>query len=317
MKHGFWRLLLVAGAVLGLADQALAWGPATHVGLGSSLLSQLAVLPAAVAAILARNRIAYLYGCIAADIVFAKRLSRVKQFCHHWSTAFRLLDSARDERAKAFSYGYLSHLAADTVAHGKYVPRQVVVSGCSVGFGHFYWELRADATEDPAAWRLLKRVLRNDHSDHHLALASHITDTFLSYDLNRLLFDRMNALTVRRGFRRTIDVWNRCSRWYLSPELVAGYRSECLDRILSILSVGQRSALVHEDPNGTSALMQLSVQRRELRRLKRRGLPIRRRVEEASSALAPATGKAVLTARAIPIADVLPEGEPDALALHG
>ena len=95
-----------------MADQALAWGPATHIGLASTMWEYLSVLPAAVAAVLARHRIAYLYGSIAADIVFAKRLSRVKQFCHHWSTAFRMLDSAADGRAKAFAYGYLSHLAA-------------------------------------------------------------------------------------------------------------------------------------------------------------------------------------------------------------
>jgi hypothetical protein len=275
--------------VLGMADQALAWGPATHMGLASSILGQLSILPAAVAAVLARHRLAYLFGSIAADMVFAKRLSRVKQFCHHWSTAFRLLDSAQDGRATAFSYGYLSHLAADTVAHGKYVPRQIVVSGCSVRGGHFYWELRADALEEPATWALMERVLEDDHRHHHLALASHITDTFLSYDLNRLLFERMNALAMRRGFRRTIDVWNRCSRWYLSSELLDGYRGECVDRIQSILAEGRRSALLREDPNGTSALMQLRVRRRELRRLARRGLPVKRRVQEVASTLAPSS----------------------------
>ena len=288
MGNRSFTCIVAVAVVLGAVDQALAWGPATHMGLGSSILGQLAILPAAVAAVLARHRFAYLFGSIAADIVFAKRLSRVKQVCHHWSTAFRLLDSARDGRAKAFSYGYLSHLAADTVAHGKYVPRQIVVSGCSVRVGHFYWELRADAMEDRSTWGLMERVLEDDHRHHHLALATHITDTFLSYDLNRLLFDRVNALALRRGFRRTIDVWNRCSRWYLSANLLDGYRAECVDRIQSILAEGQRSALLREDPNGTSALMQLRVRRRELRRLTRRGLPVKRRVQEVSRTLAPA-----------------------------
>ena len=287
MRTCFWTVIAAVIAVLGVADQAMAWGPATHVGIGSSMLGHLAVLPAAIAAVLARHRVAYLYGSIAADIVFAKRLSRIKQFCHHWSTAFRLLDNAQDDRAKAFSYGYLSHLAADTVAHGKYVPRQIVVSDCSVSFGHFYWELRADAAESTATWELMERILDDDHSHHHLALANHITDTFLSYDLNRLVFDRMNSLAVRRGFRRTMDVWNRYSRWYLPPHLIAGYRAECLDRVHSILAEGRRSSLLREDPNGTSALMQLRIRRRELRRLQRRGLPVKRRVQEVSRVLGP------------------------------
>ncbi|MGB2985741.1 MAG: zinc dependent phospholipase C family protein, partial [Phycisphaerae bacterium] len=142
MRLTFWTIIVALVCLLGQANEAFAWGPATHMGLAASALEHLLLVPAAVAAVLARHRIAFFYGNIATDIVFAKRLSRVKQFCHHWSTGFRLLDTAEDDRAKAFAYGYLSHLAADTVAHGKYVPRQIVVSQCSVNFGHFYWELR-------------------------------------------------------------------------------------------------------------------------------------------------------------------------------
>jgi hypothetical protein len=287
MRLSSRTIFLLLVAVLGCAADALAWGPATHIELAGSILNRLAVLPAAIAAVLARNGIAYFYGNIAADIVFAKRWSRVKQFCHHWSTAFRLLESAEDERAAAFAYGYLSHLAADTVAHGKYVPRQIVVSDCSVNFGHFYWELRADAMQAESTWALLEQVIASDHRDHHAAMERHITDTLLSYELNRLLFDRMNALTVRQGFRRTMHVWSRFSRWDLSLELMAGYRSECLDGIQSVLAEGDRSPLMREDPNGTSALMQLSVRRREVRRMKRVGIPVERRRVEAAVGLAP------------------------------
>ncbi len=287
MRFTYWTLVVVLAYLLGETEQALAWGAATHVGIAASVLERLPLLPAAVAAVLARHGIAYLYGSIAADVVFAKRWSRVKQFCHHWSTAFGLLDAAEDDRAKAFAYGYLTHLAADTVAHGKYVPRQIVLSECSVNFGHFYWEMRAEATETDAIWRLLEQVLGDDHSDHHQALESHITDTFLPYDLNRVLFDRVNALTVRQKFRRTVNAWTRYSRWYLAPELISGYRAESFDRVYSVLAEGVRSALLREDPNGTSAMMHLRVRRREVRRLKRRGLPVQHRLLEASRGLAP------------------------------
>jgi hypothetical protein len=289
MRITGWVVLLAVGFVLYGAPPVWAWGPATHIGLAGSVLDQLALLPIGVAAVLARHRFAYLFGSMATDVVFAKRLSRVKQFCHHWSTGFRLLDKAADERAQAFAYGYLSHLAADTVAHGKFVPRQIVVSGSSVSVGHLYWELRADALQSDSTWSKLEGVLRYDHAHHHEALSDLITDTFLSYPLNRLLFNGMNALAVRREFRRTVDVWNRRSRWYLSPELVISYRAECLDRIHSILTEGTGSPLLREDPNGTSALMQLRVRRREVRRLKRRGMPVERRLREVSRGFAPTT----------------------------
>ncbi len=280
-------VVIVVLVVLGAAQSALAWGPATHIELADSLLNQLGLLPAAIAAILSKNRIAYLYGNIAADLVFAKRWSRIKQFCHHWSTAFRLLDSAEDERDASFAYGYLSHLAADTVAHGKYVPRQIVVSHCSVNFGHFYWEVRADACQREWVWTLLEEVLEGEHVSHHRALERQMTDTLLSFEVNRLLFDRVNGLAVRSGVRRTVGLWSRLSRWELSEELMAGYRSECLERMNSLLCDGARSPVLHEDPNGTSAFMQLRIRRREFRRMRRVGVPVQRRVLEAAVSLGP------------------------------
>jgi len=287
MRFRWVFLLVVALFLLGGVPVAQAWGPATHVELGDSILQQLGMLPAAIAALLSRHRVAYLYGNIAADVVFAKRWSRVKQFCHHWSTAFRLMEQARSERDMSFAYGYLSHLAADTVAHGKYVPRQIVLSRCSVNFGHFYWELRADAAQSTHTWALLAEVLQADHQTHHNVLQEHITDTFLSYDLNRMLFDRMNALAVRGGFRRTVGLWSRYSRWPLSEALLGGYRAECLERIQSVLTEGERSAVLRDDPNGTSALMQIRSRRRDVRRLRRVGVVAEARVLEATRGLAP------------------------------
>ena len=274
-------------AFLGITETVFAWGPATHIGLAESALAQLSVLPGAVAAILGRHGLSYLYGSIAADVVFAKRWSRVKQFCHHWSTGFRLLETAEDERAQAFAYGYLSHLAADTIAHGKYVPHQIATSKSSQNFGHLYWELRADSAQSEPTWARLQQVIDLDHEHHHFEMKHHLTDTLLSFPLNRVLFDGMNALTVRQSFRRTIDTWGRLSRWPLRPDLLRGYEFESVDRILSVLAEGQRSPVLREDPNGTAALMNLSVRRAEERRRKRRGVALDRRIREASHEFAP------------------------------
>jgi hypothetical protein len=287
MRNRWWMLILVLSVVLGSAEAAWAWGPATHVALAESVLKQLGLLPAAVGALLARHGLAYLYGSIAADVVFAKRWSRVKQFCHHWSTGFKLLEVADCDKQKAFAYGYLSHLAADTVAHGKYVPLQVVVSDCSVNLGHLYWELRADAARPVNTWQRLEWVLAHDHGSHHRLLQQHIKQTFLPYEVNRMLFDGMNALTLRPGFRRTIRVAGSLSRWPLSDSLLEGYTGESIDRILSVLSQERRSPVLRDDPNGTSALMKVHVHRRAVRRLRRIGAPVEHRVREASLGLAP------------------------------
>jgi hypothetical protein len=271
-----------------LADQeAWAWGPVTHVAIGGSVLDSAAALPAVLAALLARHKLAYLYGCIAADIVFAKRLSKVKQFCHHWSTAFGLFEAGQDEEDHAFACGYLSHLAADTVAHGKYIPRQVALSGMNVNFGHLYWEIRADAAQPREHQRFLKSILQHDHGRHHINLASHITDTFLPYDLNRLFFDRMNAVAAHGSLVGRMDRMGKSLGGRLPQKLLEGYLSESVDRTLSVLIDGKDSPVLREDPNGTSALMQTKVQRRELKKLKRQGVSLTRRLRETSRALEP------------------------------
>ena len=239
------------------------------------------------AAILSRHRLSYIYGSVAADVVFAKRLSRVKQACHHWSTGLALLQAAKDDRGRAFAYGYLSHLAADTVAHNKYVPHQILVSGSSVNFGHTYWEVRADAAADEGACRLLRNVIDLDHDQHHTELRNHLSGTFLTYGLNRVVFHRITALAMDVSLRRTIGLWSRYSRWDVPEGLLSRYHDECVDRIMSVLSLDRESAVLREDPNGTSALMQLRVRRRERRRLNRRGLHTAHHIREATLALAP------------------------------
>ncbi len=281
-------IILVVGGVLFLnAESACAWGPATHISLGSSILDQLSLLPSALALLLHRHARSYLFGNIAADMVFAKRLSRVKQFCHHWSTGFGLLDRAMSDTDRAFAYGYLSHLAADTVAHGKFVPRQIVLSGNRVNSGHLYWELRADAAVSNGVWSKLNDVLDAEHDGHYGAMSLHLTNTFLSYEMNRIIFQRLNYFSARPMFRHSINILSQYSRWELPEKLISAYHGECIDRIVTLLIEGERCALLRDDPNGTSALMNIHAHRRHERHLRRRGMGVSRFRLEACAGLAP------------------------------
>ncbi len=288
-RRGGWLwVAVILLAVLLPTRTAWAWGPATHVEIAGEVLRNLGLIPAALAVLLARQRAAYLYGAVAADMVFAKRMSRVRQFCHHWSTGFRLLQRAAAEPDRAFAYGYLSHLAADTVAHGKYVPRQITLTGCTMNFGHFYWELRADTLASGDAWSNLRTVLDEDHDAHHLALSRHLTGTFLPYALNRRLFAGMNQTVLHPLPRRAVETMADYSRHSLSSDLVSRYQSECVDRTFDLLNRLQSSALLREDPNGATALTRVRVVRRDLKRLKRRGEAVEPYARELAAGLGPA-----------------------------
>ncbi|MGB0716777.1 MAG: zinc dependent phospholipase C family protein [Phycisphaerae bacterium] len=286
-RHSFHLIALALILILIHPQEALAWGPMTHVAIGGKVLDALALLPAGAAAILLNNRRHYLYGCIAADVVFAKRLSRVKQFCHHWSTGFGLLDEAETDEERAFAYGYMSHLAADTVAHGKFVPRQVSLSSLNVNFGHLYWELRADAMMANDFQKPLKQLLNEDNSRFHQLMARHLRQTFLPYELNRVLFHRMNTFAAKNTFVERMERLQRSVGGRLSDKLLQRYIDECVDRTLSLIIEGRQSPILRDDPNGTSALMQLTVYKRELSQMRRKGLSVLRRLRETSRNLAP------------------------------
>lgn len=280
---------LAALAVLSIASEAFAWGPATHARIAADVLQVLPTLTPALGILLGRHARSYIFGNIAADVVFAKRMSRVKQFCHHWSTGFRLLEASSSETDQAFALGYLSHLAADTVAHGKYVPRQLSVTRTTLNFGHLYWEMRADALLDRATWRQLEEVIADTHECHHRVLRQHLTATLLPYPVNRRLFDGINRLVLRRYWLSCMHFVHRNSRWDLSENLVAEYRDESVERVLSVLMERHRSPVLREDPNGTMALHEARLHRRAVRRLELYGYSTQLRISEATAALAPRT----------------------------
>lgn len=295
-----WNSLLITGVLVLLAPSvAWAWGPATHVKLASDLLSQLHLIPAALAALLVRYHRDYLFGNIAADVVIAKRLSRVKQFCHHWSTGFSLLDDAKTDSSRAFAMGYLSHLAADTVAHNKYLPRQMALTRTTLSFGHLYWEMRADATIGPHYWEKLREILAQVFSEHRLCLSSKMNDTLLPFTVNWRMFYRMNRFVSQRFLRQAMDRWYRHSRWQLSDQLMREYRAECLERMVDVVAHGKDAAVLHEDPNGNAALKQLRVYRRQLRQMNRCGLAAAYVYREAARNHAPRLGTALRLRRAM------------------
>jgi hypothetical protein len=253
-------------------DAAYAWGPATHVRLACDLLHGLEVLPPAVAAILSKYTMDFVYGNIAADVVFAKRLSKIKQFCHHWSTGFSLLDAAEDDAAKAFAYGYLAHLACDTVAHNKFVPRQVTVTRTTRSFGHFYWELRADAAVERLYWRRLRQTIFAQFPAHDAMMARQLDGGVLPFHINRRIFDRVNRLHSERWWYRSVRMWDRMTRWQLSGRLLKHYRREAVETALELLTEGRDSPVLHVDPNGSLALRYTKESRRYLRKMRRAGL---------------------------------------------
>jgi hypothetical protein len=268
------RWLLVVGVLilLGSAESAWAWGPATHVYLANQLLAQAGLLSAGLAALLVKHSRHFLYGNIAADVVLGKRLSKVKHSCHKWSVPRALLKAARSGEQEAFAYGYLAHLAADVVAHNKFLPRQLLLSKTTMGFGHLFWEIRGDSCAGGRCWDQLHAVLTESFPQHERSLERQLADTLLPFETNLKIFNRMYLLTCARRWRKMMDGWAQRSRWELDQPLLMAYQAESLELMQLALERMDDPWLLEQEPSGAATLEKIRGDRRLLRRLSWQGL---------------------------------------------
>jgi hypothetical protein len=263
---------LVALAVLLWPSDALAWGPVTHLVHGTQVLDSLSILAPALQEILRQNRLPYLYGCVAADIVQAKKYTRsLYTHCHCWPVGWQIAESARSEREQAFAYGYLSHLAGDVFSHNHFVPVQMVVSYQARTLRHIYWEARFDAAQTRDRWRLIRSVLEHRYPDCDRLVERVVERTLFSFRTNKRIFNSVMALQQFEQWQRMMRGLSERSRYPLPASEIERFNSLCIGAIRDLLVRGQHSTCQHADPTGRDALARAEALRRKLRMLKRRG----------------------------------------------
>lgn len=140
----FLSLVLAVCAIPLFPEQALAWGPGAHMVTGNWILQNLAALPPLAAAPLMLHPGQFLHGALSADIFIGKGSKAKKNHCHNWETGFSLAKRARTPREQAYAWGYLAHLAADTVAHNVFVPGLLHTVPGGGTLAHVYLEAQAD-----------------------------------------------------------------------------------------------------------------------------------------------------------------------------
>jgi hypothetical protein len=265
------RLAAAAGAALALLvllpAAAYAFGPATHVFLGSTLLDMLHLLPLSLAELLRAHPQSFLYGSMAADISFAKKYVPEGRHCHFWHVGEEILAEARNDRLRAVAYGYLSHLAADTIAHNYFVPRQLLLTSSTKALGHGYWEHRLDAQLGEPYGSLARRVVMNyDHSEADNLFDSVLSGTIFSFETNRRIFRGMIRMQDNDRWRSVFDRMLQKSRWDLTPATIDSYTSCAFNYLVDYLLRGRDSLAAQLDPTGEFNL-QLA---KKVRRLKLR-----------------------------------------------
>jgi hypothetical protein len=234
-----------------LPDAAWAFGPATHVYLGRQLLDMLFLLPESLASLIRAYPQSFLYGSVAADISFAKKYAPEGRHCHFWHVGEEILAAADNDRLRAVGYGYLSHLAADTIAHNFFVPRQLLLTSTTQALGHGYWEHRFDAhlgENLTAAAREL--VMEYDHSEADNLFDRVLSGTIFSFETNRRIFRGMIRIQDNDRWRTVFDRVVQGSRWDLTDHTIEAYASRAFDYVVDYLLRRSESVAASLDPTG-------------------------------------------------------------------
>ena len=258
--------LVVCVAIVLTPKDLWAWTPGTHVFLGDAVLRNLALLPPHVAELLAAFPSDFLYGSIAADTSIAKKYAAVGRHCHSWNIGLEIRDEASAGALKAFSMGYLAHLAADVVAHNFFVPRQLAVTSSTTALGHSYWESRIDTHIGDVWPRKARELLLIDHgrSDGHLDKI--LSPTLFGNSTNRRIFRGMVRVTDTDSWQRIFQLVSENSRWDLSDADVSRYLMRSYDYIIDLLSRWESSEPFSLDPSGDEPLRTAKQVRRLARR---------------------------------------------------
>jgi hypothetical protein len=185
--------------VLMVPSFALAWGPMTHMYLGNEIFSFAPLIPAGVMALLRKYRQDFIYGNIMADTIIGKKYLPDDKSSHSWELAFNMLEQAKKGPEKAFVYGYLSHLAADTVAHE-------TLTEDMKNMGHTWIELKADSVIDKVYWLQYVTMSKSMKKKNELFLESSIESFLFSFKTNKRIYKSIVFLSfLNKKRKRGID----------------------------------------------------------------------------------------------------------------
>jgi hypothetical protein len=237
-----FKFLLIMSFLL-VPAVSFAWGPLTHIYLGNELYSLGALLPAGLVEILRRYRKDFLYGTLMADIIIGKKYMPKNKSSHSWEVAFDLLKSARTDQQKAFVYGYMSHLAADTVAHNTYtVDRK--------NLGHTLMEMKADTIIDKRYWFQAIAIDRKTQVRNDLFLEQSLERFVFSFKTNKRIFKGMVLFSVINQQRIGDFIDKRLITRIPVREKIEQLHEESLDKIIDLFQHWESSEVVKINPSG-------------------------------------------------------------------
>lgn len=202
-------------------------------------------------------------------MVVGKNFAKYMYHCHNWQVGLRVLGKARTDAEAALCFGFLSHLAADIVAHNFFVPYKTVESFRTLAAKHTYWELRFDKTalEHSGVWDTLRRIGQKKFPHHDEFLSQELVHAsrLFSFGTSKTLFSSMMFLSRLEQWQGLIAKVAARSPLPLTAVETTEFRQLALEAIFTFLCHAERSATLSIDPTGARSLRVAKELRHELR----------------------------------------------------
>ncbi len=266
-------LVFLAALIISLLipHEAYAWGAGFHLQLGVSVLNNLQAINPVIASILSEYPNDFLYGCIAADITIGKKFTHYLQHCHRWSIGLKILEHSESRLQKACAYGYLTHLAADTIAHNYFVPYKVMRSFPTLLMKHTYWEMRFDSFVEKEMWEIGRKVSTEHYKLNDTMLRNMVSETIFSFNTNKRIFNSILLVSRLEKWQKVIKTHADSSRHVLEIGDRNEYATLAEEAAVDFLNNLDGSRIFKADPTGERAILTAENVRKNLRILYKSG----------------------------------------------
>jgi hypothetical protein len=251
--------------------EALAWGAGIHLQMGTAVLNNLQFLTPSIAAVIGEFPHDFLYGCIAADITIGKKFTHYLLHCHRWRIGLKVLENAGAPPQRACAYGYLSHLAADAVAHSYFVPYKIMRSFSTLTLKHAYWEMRFENFVDKEIWETGRKISQENYRANDALLRRVLSDTIFSFGTNKRIFNSILLVSRFEKWQQVLHTLSASSRYALEEDDRDEYMGLAQEAVFDFLNRFEESPYFLADPTGERALMTAEAVRKNLRLLHRSG----------------------------------------------
>lgn len=242
--------------LLVLAALVAPWGPGHHLEFSERVhRRRRELLPTDRARVLGAEKDAYFYGSIAADIINMKAYGGHRNHCHRWTIAEEMREHATGSAAEeAFILGYLSHLAADTIAHNHFVPYHLVRFARGKGLGHVYWEMSADRYVPAKRWEVISLLRSRRELDRLDELVNRtVPRKALPMGANKLIFNHVLLVSHRASWRRGMERIHPIGKVRLEKGFLSLFQRAAVDRVRLALRPRGLRRLMHLDTTGKAA----------------------------------------------------------------